>query len=100
AGHSDMRKSLRAVVKMPLAYAALLGLIFNALHWTLPEAIARALDLAAAAALPVMLVNLGLELARAKLRDYEWRVFLATGIKLLITPLIALALASVLGMQG
>lgn len=100
AGHSDMRKSLGAVVKMPLAYAAVLGLIFNALGWTLPEAIARAVELAAAAALPIMIVNLGLELARAKLRDYEWRVFLATGIRLLLTPVIALALASLLGMQG
>jgi malate permease and related proteins len=100
SGHSDMRKSLVAVLKMPLAYAALLGLGFNALHLSLPEPITRALELAAAAALPVMLVNLGLELARAKLSDYEWRVFLATGIKLLVTPAIALGLAALLGMQG
>ncbi len=100
AGHSDMWKSLRAVLKMPLAYAALLGLLFNALHLRLPQPLSRAIELAAAAALPVMLVNLGLELARAKLRDYEWRVFLATGIKLLITPAIALGLAAAMGLQG
>jgi len=85
---------------MPLAYAAILGLAYNALHLTLPEPILRALDLAAAAALPVMLVNLGLELARAKLQDYEWRVFLATGIRLFIAPVIAIAIAALLGMQG
>lgn len=100
AGHSDMRASLRAVLKMPLAYAAALGLLFNLMHWTLPMPLMRALELAAAAALPVMLVNLGLEMARARLRDYDWRVFLATGIKLLVAPAIALALAAVMGMQG
>lgn len=100
AGHSDVRKSFAAVLKMPLAYAALLGLACNALHWALPEPIARAIELAAAAALPVMLVNLGLELARAKLSDYDWRVFLASGIKLLITPMVALGLAGVMGLQG
>lgn len=100
AGHSDMRKSLSAVLKMPLAYAAILGLGFNAAHLTLPEPLTRALDLAAAAALPVMLVNLGLELARAKLQDYEWSVFLATGIKLLVAPVVAIVLAAFLGMQG
>jgi hypothetical protein len=47
-----------------------------------------------------MLANLGLELARARLRDYEWRVFLATGIKLLLSPLMALGLAAVLGTEG
>lgn len=100
AGHSDMRASMRAVLKMPLAYAALLGLFFNLTHWSLPTPLLRALELAAGAALPVMLVNLGLEMARARLRDYEWRVFLAAGIKLLVAPLIALALAGALGMQG
>jgi predicted permease len=100
SGHSDVRKSVVAVLKMPLAYAALFGLAFNALDLSLPEPLARALDLAAAAALPVMLVNLGLELARAKLSDYEWRVFVATGVRLLVAPLVAIGLAYVVGMQG
>lgn len=99
-GHSNLRASLRQVLKMPVVYAALLGLLFNVMHWSLPEPIMRALDLAAAAALPVMLVNLGLELARAQLRDYDWRVFLATGIKLFVTPLLAIALAAAMGMEG
>ena len=100
AGHSNMGASLRAILRMPLGYAALAGLAFNLMHWSLPEPIMRALELAAAAALPVMLANLGLEMARARLRDYDWRVFLATGMKLLIAPLIALALANVMGLQG
>lgn len=100
AGHSDLRKSFAAVLKMPLVYAAILGLGFNALHLTLPEPLARAIELAAAAALPVMLVNLGLEMARAKLQDYEWRVFLAAGIKLFVTPVVAIALASLMGLAG
>lgn len=100
AGHSDLRQSLAAVAKMPLAYAALLGLVFNLMHWTLALPLARAVELAAAAALPVMLVNLGLELAKARLDDYDWRVILATGVKLLITPGAAIVLAALFGMQG
>lgn len=100
AGHSDMKRSLSAVFKMPLAYAALLGLVFNLMHWSLPQPINRALDLAAAAALPVMLVNLGLELARARVQVYDWRVFLASGIKLLVAPIFALMLAGAMGMEG
>ena len=66
SGHSNVTKSLAAVFKMPLLYAALLGLAFNAFHLTLPDPISLAIELAAAAALPVMLVNLGLELAPRK----------------------------------
>ena len=84
---------------MPLAYAALAGIAFNALGWSLPLPIPRGIGLAAAT-LPVMLVNLGLELARAKLQDYDWNVFMAVGIKLLVTPVIALGLAAVMGMTG
>ena len=100
AGHSNMRQSIVTVLKMPLAYAALAGIAFNALGWQLPLPLARAIELAAAAALPVMLVNLGLELARAKLQDYDWNVFMAVGIKLLVTPIIALGLAAVMGLTG
>ncbi len=100
SGHSNLRKSLVSVFKMPLLYAALLGLVFSLMHWTLPLPLARGIELAAAAALPVMLVNLGLELARAKLGDYEWRVFLAVGIKLLVAPIVAIGLASAMGMTG
>ncbi|MCC7164953.1 MAG: AEC family transporter [Anaerolineae bacterium] len=100
AGHSNMRRALVTAVKMPLAYAALAGLVFNTMGWSLPLPLARAIQLAAAAALPVMLVNLGLELARARLRDYDANVFMAVGIKLLVTPLIALGLAAVMGMTG
>ena len=100
SGHANVRNSLVAVAKMPLAYAAVLGLLFNVMHWSTPEPLTRVLDLAAAAALPVMLVNLGLELARARVEDYDWRVFLATGLKLLVTPVVALGLAAVMGLQG
>jgi predicted permease len=100
AGRSGFKHSVVSVLKMPLAYAAVLGLIFNGFNLVLPEAIGRALDLAAAAALPVMLVNLGLELARARLRDYDWRVLLATGIRLLAAPVIAVGLAAIMGMSG
>ncbi len=47
-----------------------------------------------------MLANLGLELARARLRDYDWRVMTAAGIKLLVAPVVALALAAAMNMQG
>jgi predicted permease len=100
AGRSNFKSSLFAVGKMPLAYAAVLGLVSNRLDLAVPEPIGRALEFAAVAAVPLMLINLGFELARARLRDYDWRVLLATGIRLLIAPILAVALAAALGLTG
>src|SRR5437773_1649449 len=60
-GRQEVRQSLSAVFKMPLVYAVVVGLVLNRAQLGLPEPLARALGLAGGAALPLMLVILGLE---------------------------------------
>jgi predicted permease len=98
-GRQSVRHSLAAVMKMPLAYAALAGIWMNLSHWLPPDPLARALDLAGNAAVPVMLVILGLELARARLGNTPLPVLLATILKLVVTPAVALLLAEVMRLQ-
>jgi malate permease and related proteins len=98
-GRSSIGQSIAAVFKMPLVYAAALGILLNHLNWTLPDALSRALDLAAAAAVPVMLVILGLELARVRLTSVPLPVLLAALLKLIVTPAIALVLAEVMNLR-
>lgn len=99
-GRHSISHSAAAVFKMPLVYAALAGLVLNRSGWTPPEALARAVDLAASAAVPVMLVMLGLELARTRWQHVRLPVVLATVLKLIAAPALALLLAELLDMRG
>ncbi len=99
-GRHGVGHSLAAVLRMPLVYAASIGIGMNLAHWLPPEPLTRALDLAANAAVPAMLVILGLELARARLADSPLPILLATALKLLVTPALSLVLAQVMGLQG
>ncbi|MGB8648999.1 MAG: AEC family transporter [Anaerolineae bacterium] len=99
-GRKEWKDSLTAVFKMPLIYASIIGLVLNRTGWALPEALSRAVDLTSSAAVPVMLVMLGLELARVRLTESLRPVLLATGVKLIVTPVVALGLAALIGLAG
>jgi malate permease and related proteins len=98
-GRQSVGHSLAAVFKMPLAYAALVGIWMNVSQWLPPDPLSRALDLAANAAVPVMLVILGLELAQARLGSAPLPILVATFLKLAVTPAAALLLAEVMHLQ-
>jgi predicted permease len=98
-GRQSVKHSLAAVVKMPLAYAAIIGAWMSLSHWVPPDPLSRALDLAANAAVPMMLVILGIELARARLGNSPLPVLLATILKLVVTPAVALVLAEVMRLR-
>jgi predicted permease len=99
-GRADAREAMLNVFKMPLVYAVMLGLWFNLAGLTLPEPIAKSVDLVSGAAVPVMLTILGIELGRATLGDDRLTIGLATAAKLVLTPLVAFPLAALLGLTG
>lgn len=99
-GKADARAALMNTLKMPLVYAVTLGLIFNLAQIEMPAPLTKAIDLAAGAAVPTMLVILGIELARARIEDDRAVIGLATVVKLIAVPLFAFPLAALLGLDG
>jgi predicted permease len=99
-GRASTRDALLNVFKMPLVYAVTLGLVFNRTGFVIPEPLMRSLDLAGAAAVPLMLVILGIELSRVTLNQDLAAVGLAAVVKLVITPIVAFGLAEVMGLTG
>jgi hypothetical protein len=97
-GHLRFKDALIGLLKVPAIYAIILAMIFVRAGWTLPEPLQRTVTLASGAAIPSMLVLLGLELQRA-----EWtRNLRAIGIpsfcRLVAGPLLALALSALFGL--
>lgn len=99
-GKASAREAFINTLKMPLVYGAALGLIFNLARVPLPEPILKSVDLAGGAAVPTMLVILGIEMARAKIEEDGAVIGVATLAKLVLVPLMAFPLATLIGLQG
>lgn len=99
-GNSSIRRSLLNIFTVPLPYATVMGLLINAGYLSLPVTIDRALSLLGQAAVPAMLVVLGLQLIRTSVRGRLGPILLATGTRLIIAPLIAFPLTALLDITG
>lgn len=99
-GKASVLQALKNVFALPLVYAVAFGLVLNVTGLAVPDPVVKALDLLGSAAVPCMLAILGIELAHASLNRDRFNVGLATFAKLGIAPLIAFALAGVMGMDG
>jgi len=99
-GSASVWKSLANVLKVPLPYALVAGLLVNFGWLHVPLPLARSFSLLGAAAVPVMLVLLGAQLSRVKFGQQMRLVALSGGIKLVITPLVGVVLAHLMLLQG
>jgi predicted permease len=100
SGRRTAIEAARNVLAVPLFYATIAGLAVWALHLQLPAPIERSVSLLGQAAVPVMLVVLGMQLAGVRLRSDLGRIFLAALTKMVGGALIGLALASLLSLSG
>ncbi len=91
---------LRVVAGFPVLWATLAGLLVNASGVTLPMAASRAVNLLADAAIPLMLLILGIQLVRAGRWQPSGQTWLAISLKLIVAPLVALGIGSLLGLTG
>ncbi|MCB0061375.1 MAG: AEC family transporter [Caldilineaceae bacterium] len=100
AGQTAVSQALMQSIRVPVLYAATAGLLLNTLQLEIPQPIFRAIDLLANAAIPGMLVLLGVQLHKAPLTKLPWVIFRSVAIRLLLAPLLAWLLCWLLGVQG
>lgn len=94
------REALVNTMKIPIFHGVAIAIFCKLLNWQPPEFILRTTELLGQAAIPVMLVLLGMQLSRSKIQQ-NWGFFgLSTAVRLLLGPLIAVALAGILGFDG
>jgi predicted permease len=92
--------ALDKVWRMPSLYGVALALVVLAIGRPVPEAVMRPVVLLSDAALPVMILVLGMQLERAAWPPRPGIVVLAVAISLVAAPFVALGLTSVLGISG
>jgi malate permease and related proteins len=100
AGRRSVREALVGILKVPAIYAVATAAAIVALGIHLPIALTRPLTLLSDAALPMMMLVLGMQLERATVPDRPAIVMVAVAVSLLIAPLVALGLVWLVGVSG
>ena len=99
-GKASFSESIRGLFRLPTLYAVLIAFLFKQMTWDLPMSIQRPIDLLAQAAIPGMLVLLGLQLQRAGWEANRVALGAAALIRLVISPVVAYGLSIPLALQG
>jgi predicted permease len=87
-------------LKIPIFYGVALAILCKVSNVQPPEVILRTTSLLGQAAIPVMLVLLGMQLSRVRIQG-NWGFFgLSTAFRLLLGPLLAVVLVALLGFDG
>jgi predicted permease len=104
AGGRSWQQALRNILRIPMLYAVIAAIAVMVLgdRVQLPGVLTRPIDLLGSAAVPLMLVILGMQLVQSVqgLRGRLAPILLATAFRLLIAPLVAVPLAWLTGISG
>ena len=99
-GRRTLRQALMGITRVPAIYGVVAATLVVASGLTLPLAVTRPIELLSNAALPVMLLVLGMQLERASLPDRPAVVCVAVVLSLVVAPIVALGLGRLLGLAG
>ncbi|MBI4198370.1 MAG: AEC family transporter [Chloroflexi bacterium] len=93
-------RGLLPLLRIPTFYTTLAALALNPLNIAFPQAIARPLETLAGAAIPTMIMVLGIQLSHASIKEDLARGGIAASVRLIIAPAIAYLCTLLLGMEG
>jgi predicted permease len=99
-GRSSLKNALLGLFKVPAVYATILALVFNAMNWQLPLPLERPVSLLGEAAIPLLLVLLGLQFQNSSWSGQTLALTLSNVMRLVGGPVIAIGLAFLFGLQG
>ena len=100
SGTMSFRKALLNLLKFPTLYAVVLAMGFIYFGWKLPLSLARSVQILSGAAIPCMLVLLGMQIQVARWNGHYKALVLALASRMLLAPFIALGFSHVLSLQG
>ncbi|MDW7710280.1 MAG: AEC family transporter [Deferrisomatales bacterium] len=93
-------RGLGATLRIPIFHATILAFALGALGWNVPSPIAKGVGLLAQGAIPVLLVILGMQLERTRIESFGPSLLAAVGLRLLLSPVLAWGLSTLLGFDG
>jgi predicted permease len=92
--------ALRGILKVPTVYGVALAVVCLATGLRLPLPVKVGVDMLGDAALPVMMLVLGMQFERSRRPERPALVAIASVLTLVVSPLLAFALADAIGLTG
>ncbi|KRM30555.1 hypothetical protein FC83_GL001690 [Agrilactobacillus composti DSM 18527 = JCM 14202] len=87
------KKPLQSVLKQPMNYVIIPGILMQHYHVTIPANFMKSIDLVSNIAIPLIMLILGMQLANVVGQHINWRrVGLASILRLVISPILAYAI--------
>lgn len=100
AGRASPLEAASNVLRTPAIYAFVVAFALKGLGLMLPLSLERSVELLSEAAIPMMLLMLGLQLGQVSKRARPAYVGSGVAIKLLFAPVLAVGLALIFGLSG
>lgn len=99
-GNFDIKKALFSILKMPIIYALILGLIWQYFELPMPENIYNAISMVADASIPLVMIVLGMQLAEIRIDKIKWGITnFGLFTRLIISPVIAYGITLLLPVE-
>ena len=99
-GKPDVKKMLKGIAVNPLIIASVLGIVMNLAHVPLPSGVHKSITDLGKIATPLSLVALGGGFQFSRIQGYARQLIICVSGKLVISPLLMVALAAMLGFRG
>ena len=99
-GKLSFKEGLLGMLKVPSIYAIIAAVILIKTGYQLPAPLERTITLLSSAAIPSMLILLGLQLQHAEWNKNIKAISLAVVLRLIIGPIIGFVVTGLLGMKG
>jgi malate permease and related proteins len=100
SGRNSALQAILGVLKVPCIYAAAAAIALMSFGITPSPVVMRPIKLLSNAAIPLMLLVLGMQLERATKPDRPRLVALAVGLRLIVSTFLGFVLADIVGLNG
>lgn len=100
SGKRSVRDAVAGLFRVPAFYSAMAALLTMSVGLTVPTIVMRPISMLSDAALPMMILVLGMQIERATMPERPVVVASAVLISLVLTPLAAIGWAHVVGLRG
>ncbi len=91
---------LTSVLRLPVLWAALVGVLFNLLGLSFPQGLARGIGILSDAAIPLVLLVLGMQIHRSGVSVPTRVNWAGAGFKLVVGPVLGYLAARIVGATG